>query len=318
MGYVTVAIALFCLTVKGYCGKKTSVYMRDTGDAYLFNLTRLLFCVFIGAVLIFFEGAYKNLLVEWKMLAICALSGAANAAFLVGWLLAIRKNAMVSVDVSLTLGSLLPSALCFVFFDRDISMPKMVGFAFILVATVILAGYSKRTVGSSISGFTLLVFAAVGDGLSGFAQQLYKEFYTGIEGKYSTGIIYPNSVFQFYTYIFASAALLAVFGVYWIGNVKKEKRTGGAAKKSKYLYMPKNVLLHIFVMAVCLFAANYLQTAAATVYGIDSQVLYPIVKGGCLITVNLVAMIFFNEKMTWRSVVGSLTALAGIVIMSIL
>ena len=71
-------------------------------------------------------------------------------------------------------------------------------------------------------------------------------------------------------------------------------------------------------MAVCLFAANYLQTVATNDLGLSSQMLYPILKGGCLITVNFTAMIFFGERITKRSVIGSLVALFGIVIMSVL
>ena len=77
-------------------------------------------------------------------------------------------------------------------------------------------------------------------------------------------------------------------------------------------------MIHIFIMAVCLFAASYFQTVATNDFGMDSQVLYPVTKGGCLITVNLTAMLFFGEKPNWRSITGSLIALGGAVCMSIL
>ena len=76
--------------------------------------------------------------------------------------------------------------------------------------------------------------------------------------------------------------------------------------------------MHIAIMAICLFAANYFQTVATGDYGMSSQMLYPIIKGGCLITVNFTAMLCFGEKMTRRTVAGSLVALCGIVSMSIL
>ena len=317
MVYLMVGIALFCLTVKGYCGKKTSVAVRDTGDSFLFNLIRMILCVVIGIVMVFIEGSRESLLVEGKMLAICALSGVANAAVLAGWLLAIQKNSMVSVDVSLTLGSLLPALLCFLLFGHEISIPKMIGFAFIVGATVILAGHSKRIVGGGFLGALLLIIATVGDGLSGFAQQLYNQYYTEA-GDYHSGVFYPKSVFLLYTYVFAALALLTVFVIYWIWDEKKRRKIEAVGEKKKRLYVPLPVLAHIAIMAVCLFAASYFQTVATVDYGMDPQVLYPIIKGGCLITVNFTAMIFFNEKMTWRSAVGSLVALVGIVIMNVL
>lgn len=315
MEYLMIAIALLCLTVKGYCGKKLSCFVGGTSDAYLFNFLRMLFCLVIGIALVFLERAHTSLAIDGGMLAICALSGVANAAFLVGWMLAIRKNAMVSVDVSLTLGSLIPSVLCLLLFAEPLSISKMLGFALIVVATVILAGHSKKTVGGGAVGALLLLFAAIGDGMSGFAQQLYKQYYTEA-GSRVADRIYPKTIFHFYTYVFAAIALLLVLVCYRI-LCKKPREEGNAASRPLFA-IPPRALLHISIMAICLFAANYFQTVATNDYGVSSQMLYPIIKGGCLITVNFTAMIFFGERITVRSVCGSLVALGGIVSMSIL
>jgi len=316
MEYLMIGIALLCLTVKGYCGKRLSFFVETTADTYLFNLLRMLFCLVIGIALVFFEQAQGSLAINGGMLAICALSGLSNAAFLVGWMLAIRKNAMVSVDVSLTLGSLIPSVLCLLLFSEPLSLPKMLGFALIVVATVILAGHSKKTVGGGAVGALLLAFATVGDGMTGFAQQLYKQYYTEAGSK-CAGITFPKTVFHFYTYVFAGVALLLFLVGYHILLRYKGDARAKAKKKSPLAIAPR-ALLHIAVMAVCLFAANYFQTVATNDYGVSSQMLYPIIKGGCLITVNFTAMIFFGERITPRSVCGSLVALGGIVCMSLL
>ena len=72
---------------------------------------------------------------------------------------------------------------------------------------------------------------------------------------------------------------------------------------------------HILIMSACLFADNYFKTAGIAY--LPSQVLYPIIQGGCLITVNISASMFFGEKTTLKTVFGSAIALGGIVIMSI-
>lgn len=313
MVYGIVALALLSLTVKGYCGKRTSCYVKNTGDSFSFNLLRMLFCTLIGAIFVFAEGSQDFLLIETRMLWICFLAGVSNASFLVGWLLAIQKNSMVSVDVSLTLGSIIPAVLCACFFGEEISLFKMLGFAMILAATVILAGHSKKTAGGGLIGILLLIFAAVGDGMSGFAQQLYRQYYTEA-GSLAHGVYYPKTVYHLYTYIFAAVILLAVL----LGYRALTARKSMAEEKRESLSIPPRVVLHIFIMAVCLFAANYLQTVATNDYGLSSQVLYPIIKGGCLITVNFTAMIFFGEKITPRSILGSFVAACGIVSMSIL
>lgn len=311
MLYIVIGIALFCLTLKGYCGKRLSCFVDDAGDTYLFNFLRMVFCILIGAALVFFEVGAGFIVSDAGMLLICALSGFSNAAFLVGWMLAIQRNSMVSVDVALTLGSLIPSVLCMLLFSEPMSLLKMIGFALILLATFILAGHNKKTKGGGLIGTLLLVFAAVGDGISGFAQQLYKQYYTDAGGR-SQGIFYPKTVYHFYTYVFAALILLIVLVFYRMRHARSNSE-----KKGLFSTSPR-ALLHIFIMAICLFAANYFQTVATNDYGMSSQMLYPIIKGGCLITVNFTAALCFGEKLTLRCVLGSLVALGGIISMSVL
>lgn len=248
------------------------------------------------------------------MLLICLLSGAANAAFLVGWILAVQKNTMVAVDVCLTLGSMIPAVLCALLFGEAISLPKMLGFALILGATAILSGGGAKRAGGGTVGVLLLIFASVGEGLSGFAQQLFKQYYTDA-GTRTHGVLYPKTVFHFYTYVFAALILLSVLFVYRLSA--RPSACEGKGRK-RVFSMPPMVALYIFIMAVCLFAANYLQTVATNDFGMSSQILYPILKGGCLITVNFTAMIFFGERITRRSILGSFIALCGIVCMNLL
>ena len=314
MVYGIIALALLALSVKGYCGKKISCYASSTGDALLFNLLRMLFCIAIGVLFVFFEGAQGSLFPEWQMIVISALSGFANAAFLVGWLLAVQKNSMVLVDVGLTMGSLIPAILCACFFGEAISIPKMLGFALILGATVILAGGKPKTDSKrSASGLILLIFAAIGDGMSGFTQQLYKQFYTE-SGTLTHDVFYPKSVFHVYTFFFAAVVLFLFFAVTAFLNRRSEAENLPTQKA----HLSFGVVLHILIMAICLFAANYLQTVATADFGMPSQVLYPIIKGGCLVTVTFTAMLFFGEKITRRSLLGSAVAMLGIVSMSLL
>jgi drug/metabolite transporter (DMT)-like permease len=318
MVYLLSAVALLCLTIKGYCGKKTGTYVNNAGDSVLFNLVRMILCVLIGLAVVFFECSLSSLAVDSSMIAICLFAGISNAAFLVGWLLAIQKNAMVTVDVALTVGSIIPSVLCALLFDDSISLTKMIGFGFIILATAVLSGYNKsmkKKVG--VLGALLLVIAAVGDGLTGFCQQLYKHYYTE-GGKRFDGASHPNSVYQFYTFLFAALILFVLFAAYSIFNRSKLRSNGSLGVIGHAVSSLKKPLPHIFVMAVCMFAASYFQTLATSTYGMSAQILYPIMKGGCLITVNVTAMLFFGEKPNARSIAGSILALIGIFTMNLL
>ena len=145
MVYGVVALTLLCLTVKGYSGKRTSGYVKDATDSVRFSLLRMIFCMLIGGALLLLEGAGKFLKIETGMLGICLLAGISNALFLVCWLSAVRKNSMVSMDVGMTLGSLLPAVFCAALFGEELSPWKMLGFAMIVAATVILAKPGNTT-----------------------------------------------------------------------------------------------------------------------------------------------------------------------------
>ena len=314
--YWFVALALLFLTVKGYCGKKTSMDVAHPDDPYLFTLIRMFFCIVISFILLPFETGELALGIDWGMAAIALLGGLSNAAFLVGWMLAIQQNTMLLVDVTLTIGSLLPSVLCAILFGEAISLPKMIGFAIILAATALLAGGAKpASAKRSAGGIVLLIFASAGEGLVSFSQQLYKYFYTpGTD--YFTGTAVSKSVYNFYTYLFTTLALAVILAV----RILARRRTGGeAASCGRSLWQKlRHPLPYIAVMAFCLFAASYCQTIATGDFGMPAQILYPVLKGGCLITVNLYSAIFFGERITPRTVLGSLVALGGIIVMNAL
>lgn len=307
MGYLVVAFALFCLTVKGFCGKKVSTYAMNTRDVLFFNLLRTAFCVLISLALLFFAHTGGFVIPERGMLLIALISGVANAAFLVGWMLAVQKNTMVAVDVTLTLGSLLPAVLCFFLFSEPLSYTKMLGFLLVLSASLLLSnGRSKKKL--SGSGIAFLVFATLGDGMVGFSQQLFRQYYTE-NGKMTHGVYYADSVFHFYTYLFAAILLFLV----WLSF---RLRVGkGISQERRHSY--QKALPYISVMAVCLFLANDMQLRAGADYGISAQVLYPVIRGGCLITANITAL-FFEERFTKRTALGMAVALGGILLMNLL
>ena len=293
MPYIILLITLFFLSLKGYCGKKTCTYVQGPQDAVLFNMVRLLICVAIGLIVIIHQGALEYLRIDGKMAALCLVAGISNAAFLVGWMMAVERNPLVTVDVTLTLGSIIPAVLCAVLFAEPILPQKMLGFGIIVGASAVLSGHHVSSAGKrSLGSILALVIAVCGDGLTSFCQQLYGRFAS----------FYPKSVYHFYTYVFAALALMICYGYF---RLKAPVKHEGC-----HIRKP---LLHIAIMALCLFAANYLQTVLSGDYGMPSQILYPAIKGGCLITVNLTAMLFFGEKPTKYSILGSLMALAGII-----
>jgi multidrug transporter EmrE-like cation transporter len=180
-----------------------------------------------------------------------------------------------------------------------------------------LAGYNINTKGNpGLGGILLVVIATVGEGLVSFTQQMYKQYYT--EGGSMAGdVLYPKSIYNFYIYVFAAAVLILTLIVYDAVQCAKNPTKRWATEMKNGVKTLIGPMPYIIVMAISMFAATYFQTVATGDYGMPSQILYPLIKGGCLVTVNIVAMLFFGEKATRRSVLGSAVALAGVVIMNV-
>lgn len=321
LGYLFIVIALLAGATKGYCGKKTSGYVLETKDALLFNSVRMMLCILVGFFLILAQGNIAGLAMRKDLTAVTAFSGAANAFFVVSWMLAVRKNTYMMVDVALMIGCIIPAIGCAVFFDEPISGTKMIGFALLLAAVVLMAGYNNRLKGKmSPLGVILLVITGFSEGMLNFTQQIYK---FRVQDETATPAVY-----NFYMYVFSALLLFLFFFLFVLYDRKRPaKKSGDSKEESKEGNKEGNkegkggllhVIPYIIVMAVCLFANSYFQTLATTVGTVPSQVLYPAMKGGSLILSTAMSAAFFGERVTKWSILGTVTAFAGLICINLL
>ena len=122
--------------------------------------------------------------------------------------------------------------------------------------------------------------------------------------------------------MFITATILSIFAFLTVYMLLEKRKNLPDKENASGMSFKKIVtirsVIHVFVMAVCLFLSNYMQTVATSDYKMSSQLMYPILRAGCLVTVSIMAMVFFGERITRRSIFGSLVAIVGIVTMSIL
>lgn len=301
MPYLYVAIALFAGATKGYCGKKTSGFVKERSDALFINIIRMVLCILIGALMVLSAKSTAYLALDMQMLPIYLLSGIATSVFVVSWIFAVRTSAYMLVDVFLMLGVLIPSILTAVFFDETIKINQWIGIAILFAAVCVMCSYNSSIKSKmSISSFLFLLVCGAANGFADFSQKLFKFQKTEI----------PSSVFNFYTYVF-SAVTLAVFYII----LKKHDSAGKPADKSESK-MPKSTYAYIAVMAVCLFANSYFKTEAAAY--IDSATLYPLLQGSSLVLSTFMSAVFFKEKLTVKAVIGIILSFIALLIINVL
>lgn len=295
MGYLFLFVALFAGAAKGYCGKKTSAYTNNFGDAILANTIRMILCAIIGFVIILASEGTTSLIPSVEMILISALSGISTAVFVVSWLISVKKSAYMMLDIFLMLGVLIPLIASNAFFDEIIEPTQWVGIAVLFVAVIIMCSYNNSIKTKiTLPSFILLMICGVSSGIADFSQKLFtKNIPDG-----------SAAVFNFYTYIFASFVLAISFAL--------TRKTTESTERADI----KKIFLFILVMAICLFANSYFKTLAAG--HLNAVLLYPLNQGCALILSAIMSAVFFKEKLTVKAVVGILTAFIGLLIINLL
>ena len=298
MGYLFLSLALLAGSTKGYCGKKTSGFVREYKDAMFTNFVRMVLCILISFLLLALSGRLSLLAVDLNVVLITLLSGVTTSVFVVAWLLAVRRGAYMMLDVFLMLGVIVPLLLSEFLFDEKIRLNQWAGLLVLLVAVVIMCSYNNQIKEKmSLKSLGLLVLCGIANGLTDFSQKLYVK----------TVADSSAAVFNFYTYIFSALVLL----VFYLG-AKVTDKTGSSSETD----VLRRVGGYVAVMSVCLFLNSYFKTMAAGI--LPSTILYPLSQGASLILSSFMSMLFFKEKLTAKCITGIALSFAGLLIINLL
>ena len=294
MGYLFLSLALISGATKGFFGKKTSGLVSGIKGAALANLIRMLLCIFIGFIVVLFGNDFGALSPTPQLIMISMLSGVSTAVFVVSWLVAVKKSAYMLLDVFSTLGILIPLILSNLIFHEKIKITQWLGVGVLFVAVLLLCSYNN-SIKEKLKpiSFLLLIICGISGGLTDFSQKLFAKTLPNL----------PASVFNFYTYVFASA-VLAICYLF----IKSEKAIG----KDAFI----KIFGFIVIMAICHFFHSYFKTLAAK--SLDSILLYPLHQGATLILATIMSALFFREKITLKCLAGIIIAFIGLTIINVL
>lgn len=277
MGYVLLVISVICGNIKGFCGKKTSNLTKQTSDAVLFNLIRMVLCALIGFVLILPSGI-EALAADSRTILIAAFAGVANSLFVVGWLTSVKYGMYMTVEVAIMLGTIVPILLSVFAFDEPVAVKQVIGLLILIAAVYIMCSYNAQQKGkTSLKSYLVLLLCGLANGLADFSQKFYV----------ATVANYNIKVYNFYIYVFSAIVLLLFCLVFKPERKVKEMKSAG---------------VYLLIMAVCLFGYSYFKTGAAAI--LPAIQLYPLSQSLSLITSTLMAAFLFKEKITSKCVTG--------------
>jgi len=298
MGYLFAILSVGAGAAKGYCGKRTSGRVSGTAEAMLANTIRMCLCIVIGFVLLLLQGQVAQLKVDGLALLIMVGSGVATSAFVVSWIVAVKRSAYMLLDVFLMMGVMVPMLLCKWLFSEEISGSQWLGLGILLAAVFIMCSYNAGIKGKlTLRSLGLLLFCGISNGLADFCQKSYTHLYP--QGNVA--------VFNFYTYVISAAVLV----VCWLLFRKQEC---GMWRTARETVLP--IFGYVAVMALCLFANSYFKVLAAR--ELSATQLFPFVQGIGIAASTFMAAVFFKEKITPRCIVGLLLAFTGLLVMNLL
>ena len=292
LGYLYVAAALAAGLTKGWCGKKTSGIIVGMRPTLLFNAVRMLLCIPIGFLFVWASDAVQNLIADPLIYLIAAVSGISTALFVVTWIGCVRWGAYMMVDVFVTLGIMIPVFLCTLLFDEPLRAAHVIGLVLLVFAAYMMCTYNRSLHQDRprlrVKQLLLLFLCGASNGITQFSQKWLR--HVG-----NTDI----SVFNFYTYIFASAVLLILLLLF-----PKEDRAPNIAKNDL-----RRLALFVILMSACLFLHSFCSTAAAGY--LSSAQLYPLMQGSALILSMLMSAVCFGERINVRCVIGIVSSFAA-------
>ncbi len=297
MGYLFLCLALTAGTVKGYCGKRTSGFVREYKDAVFTNFLRMMLCVLISFIMLSVQGKLSLLRTDINVILISALSGVTTSVFVVAWLMAVRRGAYMMLDVFLMLGVTVPIVLSKFFFGEEIRLNQWIGLVVLFAAAFIMCSYNnqiKEKIG--LGSAVLLIICGISNGLTDFSQKLFVKTAEGSSA----------AVFNFYTYIFSAAVLLIIY----IAAKARDKSGSSGAD------VLRAVGIYVAIMSLCLFLNSYFKTLAAGL--LPSAVLYPLTQGASLILSSFMSAMLFKEKLTAKCITGIALSFAGLLIINLL
>lgn len=298
MGYLFLAISLLSGSTKGYCGKKTSGFLKEYKDAMFINFIRMLFCVAIGIAVMLFSGDIRSLAIDGKTAFITMCSGVTTSVFVVSWLVSVKRGAYMMLDVFLMLGVIVTILLSCAVYGETVKTTQIIGLMILLISVVIMCSYNNSIKAKmSIGSFLLLVLCGVANGLTDFSQKMF------VKSSADANI----AVFNFYTYVFSAVSLLIFYYIF-----KFKFSSGDSSGKDIF----KKICIYVLIMSICLYAASYFKTKAALY--LSSAELYPLSQGMSLILSSLMSAFLFKEKLTLKCIVGIIIAFAALLIINVL
>lgn len=295
MGYIFLAIALLTNNIKGYCGKQMSRYSAKLNDTLLICFFRMLMCIGTSAVILAVTGGYFGLEITPKLIGYASFSGISTAILVAAWLFAANSSGYMMLEVFQMLGVGVTILMSFVFYQEEITVRDLIGFAVLVFAAYLMHAGTK--VKPTLKTLAVVILCGLANGMTDFSQKAF--IYSGLDT--------TTAQFQLCSYVFAAVTLIVLYTAMTASKNAEEKNGAGAILKKTWYF--------VLIMAVCLYANSYFKTEAANY--LSAAKLYTLSQGGTMAIGTLMSAFLFKEKLTLKSGISIAITFIGLLIINL-
>jgi uncharacterized membrane protein len=296
MGYIFLAIALLTNNIKGYCGKQMSRYSAKLNDTLLICFFRMLMCIGTSAVILAVTGGYFGLEITPKLIGYAAFSGISTAILVAAWLFAANSSGYMMLEVFQMLGVGVTILMSFVFYQEEITVRDLIGFAVLVFAAYLMHAGTK--IKPTLKTLAVVILCGLANGMTDFSQKAF--IYSGLDT--------TTAQFQLCSYIFAAATLILLYTAMTAGKKQEDSDGGAVAILKKTWYF-------VLIMAVCLYGNSFFKTEAANY--LSAAKLYTLSQGGTMAIGTLMSAFIFKEKLTLKSYASIVITFIGLLIINL-
>lgn len=289
MGAFYIGTVMVLRFVQSYFNKKVSnIFPKSAKARYFYVALSMGIAALLGVITLVLGGAGE---ISFICIALATASGLALAINKIIAALAMKNGTMVMSSVFSTAGLIVPCVAGIFFFNEPMSIWQWVGVEIFIFGAFFLASYSKNTCPTySFKTIIYLLLVFLLNGITMLCQKLL------------TFLDENANVSMFSLLSFAIPAV-----IFFILSLFRKDNTN--EKLNKKIYLP------MLILAAAVFIINQFATLATAF--VSSVVLFTLINGGATVISFAVAAICFKEKPTFKSVLGLILTLGGIMLVNI-
>ncbi len=293
--------------IQKVCTKKVSNAV--TGKTYFhyggyYQLLSALFSLITLVIVGFYGFDFKT--------AACAFGTAVFMAIELFASIEALKGCTLIVSQMFSVGALfIPCLVGIFFFDEPMSVWQWVGLALFIVAMYFMVfptkeKETKKKPKTSVKTFVMLLLTMLAGGGTMVMQKVF-------------GRLVPDGNTAAYSFLMFAINALLLYACYFVQAFIKEKTPTGmnvTEKEPRFKVLPKMLLICGACLAFAVFMINMLVTELGKT--VPSAILFSVSYAISIGITLIVGRFYYNEKITWKNIVGIVLCIGALAIINFL